>query len=122
LHLAYFWLCLALFLKGGQYLVSVPEAAARHAAAVGAVGTMIIAIMPRVSLGHSGRDLVLPRPMLAAYALFVLTPVLRVASPFLKDDLSQIAMMASGLCWMGAFAIFLTTFAPILLSPRVDQK
>jgi uncharacterized protein involved in response to NO len=60
--------------------------------------------------------------MLAAYALFVLTPVLRVASPFLKDDLSQIAMMASGLCWMGAFAIFLTTFAPILLSPRVDQK
>ncbi len=122
LHLAYFWLCLALFLKGGQYLGAVPEAAARHAAAVGAVGTMIMAIMPRVSLGHSGRDLILPRPMLAAYALFVLTPVLRVASPFLNDDLSQIALTASGLCWTGAFAIFLATFAPILLSPRVDQK
>ncbi len=122
LHLAYFWLCLALFLKGGQYLGAVPEAAARHAAAVGAVGTMIMAIMPRVSLGHSGRDLILPRPMLAAYALFVLTPILRVASPFLNDDLSQAALMASGLCWTGAFAIFLATFAPILLAPRVDQK
>ena len=125
LHLAYFWLCLALFLKGGQYLGTyfgdfVPEAAARHAAAVGAVGTMIMAIMPRVSLGHSGRDLILPRPMLAAYALIVLAPVLRVASPFLDEGPSQAALLASGLCWTGAFAIFLFTFAPILLTPRVD--
>jgi uncharacterized protein involved in response to NO len=125
LHLAYFWLCLSLFLKGGLYLGGymgdvIPEAAARHAAAVGAVGSMIMAIMPRVSLGHSGRDLILPRPMLAAYALFVLAPILRVASPFLDGELYQLALMASGLCWTAAFAIFLATFAPILLSPRVD--
>ncbi len=127
LHLAYFWLCLALFLKGGQYLGAylgevIPGAAARHAAAVGAVGSMIMAIMPRVSLGHTGRDLILPRPMPAAYALFVAAPILRVACEFLDGDWYQAAMLTSGLCWTAAFAIFLLTFAPILLAPRVDQS
>jgi len=121
LHLAYFWLCLSLFLKGGQYLGDlIPEAVARHAAAVGAVGTMIMAIMPRVSLGHTGRDLILPRPMLAAYALFVAAPILRIASPYLEGDWYQASLLASGLCWTDAFAVFLATFAPILLAPRVN--
>ena len=121
LHLAYFWLCLSLFLKGGQYLGDlIPEAVARHAAAVGAVGTMIMAIMPRVSLGHTGRDLILPRPMLAAYALFVAAPILRIASPYLEGDWYQASLLASGLCWTAAFAVFLATFAPILLAPRVN--
>jgi uncharacterized protein involved in response to NO len=121
LHLAYFWLGLALLLKGGHYLdAGIPGPAARHAAAVGAVGTMIMAIMPRVSLGHSGRDLILPRPMLAAYGLFVAAPILRVASPFLDGPWYQTSLLLSGLCWVLAFAIFIWCFAPMLCSPRAD--
>ena len=123
LHLAYFWLALALLLKGGHYLdAGIPAAAARHAAAVGAVGTMIMAIMPRVSLGHTGRDLILPRPMLAAYALFVATPILRTVSPFLDGAWYQASLLLSGLGWSLAFAIFVWTFAPILWSPRADAR
>ena len=119
LHLAYFWLSLALLLKGGQYLGDfIPATAARHAAAIGAVGTMIMAIMPRVSLGHTGRDLILPRPMLVAYGLFVLAPMLRVAGPFLDGTWYQASLLLAGLCWTLAFAIFVWVFAPILCSPR----
>jgi uncharacterized protein involved in response to NO len=122
LHLAYFWLALALLAKAGHYLdAGIPIAAARHAAAMGAVGSMIMAIMPRVSLGHTGRDLILPRPMLVAYALFVAAPILRVASPFLDGEWYQAALLASGLCWTLAFAIFIWTFAPMLLAPRADR-
>ncbi|MDA1100045.1 MAG: NnrS family protein [Proteobacteria bacterium] len=121
LHLAYFWLGLALLLKGGHYLdAGIPGAAARHAAAMGAVGTMIMAIMPRVSLGHTGRELILPRPMLAAYALIVAAPLLRVASPFLTGAWYQTSLLLSGLCWVLAFAIFIWCFAPMLWSPRTD--
>ncbi len=121
LHLAYFWLGLALLAKAGFYLdAGIPATAARHAAAMGAVGGMIMAIMPRVSLGHTGRELILPRPMLAAYALYVAAPILRVASPFLDGEWYQAALLASGLSWSLAFAIFLYTFAPMLWAPRAD--
>ena len=125
LHLAYFWLGLALLLKGGHYLgpeipIAIPDSAARHAAAVGAVGTMIMALMPRVSLGHTGRDLILPRPMLLAYALILTAPFLRVASPFLEGEMYELTLMASGLAWMAAYALFVWCFAPMLLAARVD--
>ncbi len=121
MHLGYLWLCLAIMLKGGSYLGDIiPPAAARHAAGVGAIGTMIMAIMPRVCLGHTGRDLILPRPMLAAYALIVAAPLLRVASPFLDGDWYQAALLGSGLCWTLAFALFVWCFAPMLCAPRAD--
>jgi len=121
MHLAYFWLGVALLAKAGHYLdAGIPMAAARHAAAMGAVGSMIMAIMPRVSLGHTGRDLILPRPMLAAYGLYVAAPLLRVASPFLDGAWYQTTLMLSGLCWTLAFAIFIYTFAPMLFAPRAD--
>ncbi len=121
MHLGYLWLCLALILKGAGYLTElIPLTAARHAAAVGAVGTMIMAIMPRVSLGHTGRDLILPRPMLPAFTLIAAAAFLRVASPFLDEQAYQLTLLGSGLCWSLAFLIFSLTFAPMLLAPRVD--
>ena len=118
LHLAYFWVGLALLLKGGQYLIDIPAVAARHAAAMGAVGSMIMAIMPRVSLGHTGRELILPRPMLVAYALILAAPILRVASPFVEADWYQVVLLGSGMCWTAAFGIFIWCFAPMLFKPR----
>jgi uncharacterized protein involved in response to NO len=121
MHLGYLWLALALILKGGGYLGAfIPAASARHAVAMGAVGTMIMAIMPRVCLGHTGRALILPRPMLAAYALMFAAPILRVVSPFLDGDAYQATLLGSGLCWALAFGIFVWCFAPMLWSARAD--
>jgi uncharacterized protein involved in response to NO len=47
----------------------VPEAAWLHAFTVGSLGLMMLGLMTRVSLRHTGRPLVVPRAMLVAYAL-----------------------------------------------------
>ena len=58
LHVGYLWLVAGVALLGLS-LVSdaVPTAAAVHALTAGAMGTMILAVMTRATLGHTGRVL-----------------------------------------------------------------
>ncbi|MDP6345980.1 MAG: NnrS family protein [Alphaproteobacteria bacterium] len=123
MHLAYLWLCLALLLKGGHYLSdAIPAAAALHAAGIGAIGTMIMAIMPRVSLGHTGRPLLLPRPMLVGYGLFTLAALSRVAGPFLPAAWYEASLLLSGVGVSLTLLIFLAVFGAMLLRPRADAQ
>ena len=58
LHLGYAWVVIGIALLGLSILdAGVPVASAIHALTAGAIGTMILAVMPRVTLGHTGRDL-----------------------------------------------------------------
>ena len=47
--------------------VGIPAAAAIHALTAGAIGTMILGVMPRVTLGHTGRDLSANRATVACF-------------------------------------------------------
>ena len=65
LHLAYVWLPLGLTLKAAALLTgAAPAAFWLHALTIGAAATMILAVMTRASLGHTGRPLVV-RPVVA---------------------------------------------------------
>jgi uncharacterized protein involved in response to NO len=55
MHLGYAWLALGLLLLGVSGLAGVPASAALHAWGIGAIGTMILAVMCRTSLAHTGR-------------------------------------------------------------------
>jgi uncharacterized protein involved in response to NO len=58
LHVGYGWMVIGVALLGLALLDSgVPIASAIHALTTGAIGIMILAVMPRVTLGHTGRDL-----------------------------------------------------------------
>ena len=117
LHLAYAWMALAalacgLWLLGGWQQSSL----ASHALAVGGMGGLILAMLARVSLGHTGRPLAPPRAMTWAFILLHLATACRV----LLAGFSSVGLWLAALGWCLAFALFLWHYAPILWSERVD--
>ena len=89
-------------------------AAALHALTAGAMATMIMAMMTRASLGHSGRGLHADTQTTVAYIVLVGSVLSRVFGE------TETAYFVSGGLWIVAFGIFCVVYAPILLrkSPR----
>jgi len=123
LHVGYAWLVVGLLLSAFAALTDrIPNVAALHAYGAGAVGTMILAVMSRASLGHTGRPLVAPALIVWAYALLTLATLLRVAGPPLVPNFQAEFLVAAALGWMAAFSLFAIVYAPILTTPRVHMK
>jgi uncharacterized protein involved in response to NO len=121
LHVGYSWVPLGLLLLGsGSLGAAVPRSAAIHALTAGAMGTMILAVMTRATLGHTGRDLKAGAGTAALYGLVTLGAILRVAAPLGFIDYS-LGMKASAAAWAGAFLLFLAVYGPFLLRPRVGE-
>jgi uncharacterized protein involved in response to NO len=117
LHLAYAWLAIAALAMGAWHLGWLAQPSlASHALAVGAMGGLILAMLVRVSLGHTGRALV-PSPAMAwAFALLQVAALSRV----LLAAFSVSGLWLAALCWCLAFILFLLHHAPMLCSARVD--
>lgn len=123
LHVGYAWIVIGLALRAlAAFSDSVPGAIVTHAFGTGAIGTMILAVMTRASLGHTGRRIIAPRPIVSSYYLVTLAALLRVGAPYLDSHLYSAALVASALSWIGAFAIFAFVYAPILTTQRVHTK
>lgn len=123
LHLGYLWIVAGLVLAAaGTVTEWVPRSLSTHAFGTGAVGTMIMAVMTRASLGHTGRPIVAPRPIVWAYLLVTAAAVLRVVAPIVAPQHTGPALAAAGLFWVAAFALFVIVYAPILTTPRVHTK
>ena len=121
--LAYLWLPVGLALKGLSLLAAVPAAAFwLHALTVGAIATMILGVMTRVSLGHTGRPLHLHPLVTLAYLLVSAAALARIAGAWLPAFGYAAAIALSAALWAAAFALFLWVYAPILVTPRADGK
>jgi uncharacterized protein involved in response to NO len=78
--------------------------------------------MTRVSLGHTGRPLVLPRGAAAAYGLVNVGALVRTAGPILAPGLHLPVLAVAGVSWGGAFGLFVVLYWRILTRPRVDDR
>lgn len=117
LHGAYAWLPAGYGLLGaGAFGLPIPPGAALHALAVGAVAGMILAMMTRVALGHTGRPLHAARLTVGAYWALLAAALLRSVGVAL--DPAGPALALSALAWMLAFGLFLFVYWPILTGPR----
>jgi uncharacterized protein involved in response to NO len=123
LHLAYLWLPLGLALKALALLRALPPGASYlHALTIGAVTTMILAVMTRASLGHTGRPIVAARPTVWAYGLLTAAAAVRALGPvYIALPYAQVILLAATL-WTAAFVLFLGVYGPILLAPRADGR
>ena len=123
LHIAYAWVPVGLALKAFWLLDGAPFAAKwQHALTFGAFATMILAVMTRASLGHTGRPLVVGRAIAVAYVLLTAGALLRVFGGIVAPESYLLTLSISGLAWIAAFAIFVCVYGPILISPRVDGR
>ena len=122
MHLSY--LCiplglLALALAGGD---PIAQKNAMHLLGIGTIGGMILAMMSRVSLGHTGRPLVVPAYLAVAFATVLAAALLRAILPTVAVTLTAPAWQLSALLWIVAYSAFLWHYLPILTRPRVDDK
>jgi uncharacterized protein involved in response to NO len=123
LHLGYAWLPVGLALKACFLLGGFSWAAKwQHALTVGVFGTMILAVMTRVALGHTGRPLVVSRVTTAGYLLLTACVLLRVFGGSILPAYYLDAMFAAAALWVAAFVLFLVVYMPILIGPRADGK
>ena len=122
LHLSYLWLPIGLILLGLSIVdMDVPGTAGLHALGAGAMASMILAVMTRATLGHTGRELHADIGTSAIYVLVTVGAILRVSAPWLPVDYLMSVKIAGAL-WGGAFLLFLALFGPKLLGPRPDGR
>ncbi|QYJ76633.1 NnrS family protein [Shewanella sp. FJAT-52076] len=117
LHLSY--LCIPVGL--GIIALGLPFTAGFHALAAGGMGGMILAMMARVSLGHTGRMLEPPKAMVAGFVLVLLAVVLRVMAGLIPAAYLPL-LIASAVAWGLAFGVFIVKYGPMLTSPRADGR
>ncbi len=120
MHLGFAWLIFAFALKTVAELTGfVPETAWLHAFTVGSLGMMMLGLMTRVSLRHTGRPLHLPPAMRLAGVLVFAAALVRLAASVHELDAWVVAVAA--LLWTSVFVIYLSRFGTILLAPSLAR-
>jgi len=122
LHVAHSWIPLGLALLGLAQFGGLPAAAGIHALTIGATGGLIIGMITRTALGHTGRPLAAGKFEVAAYVLVQLAAVTRVLPIALYPAAIWAGMVVAGIAWSSAFAIYLWRYMPWLLRPRIDGQ
>lgn len=117
LHAAYAWIPIGLVLLGLAAFGIVPRSAAIHALAVGSMGGLIIGMITRTALGHSGRMVRAGRVEVTAFILVLLAAALRVAATLIPPFYLA-GMLAAGSAWSAAFLLYVVSYGPILLGKR----
>ena len=122
LHVSYAWTIVGLVLLALSSSGAIARALALHAFGLGLVGGLIIGMVTRTALGHTGRMLVAGRSETAMFALVPLAAALRVFGPMIAPHayLSWVAWAA--VPWSLAFLLYLWVYVPRLCGARVDGR
>ncbi|MDE3822868.1 NnrS family protein [Sinorhizobium meliloti] len=117
LHVAYAFVPLGFAAIGIGALGFVEELSVMHVLTVGAIAAMMLAVMTRASLGHTGYPLTASRLTAASYAAVVLSALLRPLAEMLPE-IAPTLYAVSGSAWILAFALFCIEYGPILVRKR----
>jgi uncharacterized protein involved in response to NO len=123
IHIAILFIWLGLLtLSLGYLFAQVPLNHAWHLLTIGGMAGLILAMISRVSLGHTGRPLCPPKVMSLAFLLISISALVRVFGPWLMPERAMLFIDMSIGCWLFAFGIFVLKYAPMLLTTRADNR
>lgn len=117
---AYSWLPVALLLRGLSGFAIVPPSSWIHALTAGAFTSLMIAMMMRSTLGHTGRRLEASKADVILFLMLQLAAISRVLAGIVADY--RVMTIVAGAFWITAFMVFLARYVPMLLLPRVDGR
>ena len=126
LHLAFAWLPVAFVLFSIQDLVYVLDGrlilgrAPLHALAIGFFGSMLVAMVTRVTMGHSGRPLQMGKVAWLCFVLLQCVVLLRIRAELGGDMYLWLVIAGAG--WLLAFAPWVARSAWLYLTPRADGR
>jgi uncharacterized protein involved in response to NO len=121
LHVGYFFLAWGLIARGASFsffpmMTSVPI----HLLTAGAMGILILGMISRVALGHTGRPILASTAITLAYIVVILGALVRVLTPLVAPTFYRFGMAGAAALWAAGFLIFAIQYWPILTRPRVD--
>ncbi len=122
LHLSYAWIPVGFFLLALAALHVVTPSAAFHALAVGSMAGLIIGMMTRTALGHTGRPLKAGAAEIAMYWLIQLGALARVCAAIGPDAARQACLVGAALAWSLAFSLYVIVYGRYLWQVRIDGK
>ena len=118
--LAFGLLLAAVQLGGGIARAAWPT----HLIGVGGFAMLIIGMVTRTAMGHTGRPLKADRSMVTSYLLVLLATVLRLAALSTLVPAAAVLPLlhSSAAAWVCAFGLYLWRFVPWLIRPRADAR
>ena len=130
LHIAFLWWSIAMLLYSAQSLAlliggeNILGKAPLHALGIGFIASMSIGMASRVTLGHSGRPLVLDGFSWACFLGVTLTALLRIAAeiPLLVGSIGVLFNLLAAGAWLLFMGAWVTHYVPMMLRPRIDGK
>ncbi|MFO0667253.1 MAG: NnrS family protein [Polyangiaceae bacterium] len=120
LHVGYLWIPIGLLLRFATLFWPMLPSLPTHAFTVGALGSLTLGMMARVSLGHTGRLLVAPKLATLAFVLVNLAAVVRVGLPLFSMTLWRHAIHVSGTLFSLATLSVFVAYVVVWLTPRTD--
>ncbi|KQT42676.1 MULTISPECIES: NnrS family protein [unclassified Methylophilus] len=111
------------FLYAASFITSsVSMILAIHCWAIGGIGVITLAMMARVSLGHTGRNIHQPpASVFWIFGLCIVATLFRVLMPLVLPEAYRISLMLAAGCWIASFSWFCIVYWPILSKPRIDS-
>ena len=132
LHISFAWLSLSMLLYGAQSLMLFLSddgimpfgLAPLHALAIGYFASIVLGMASRVTIGHSGRPLVLDNFTWLLFLGFQAAAIFRVLAdtvPGIASHSNHFYLLA-GLVWLACFSLWTKRYAPMFWRERVDGK
>jgi uncharacterized protein involved in response to NO len=106
-----------LYLQTGTFLLGRAPA---HALFIGLFGSVLVAMVTRVTQGHSGRPLRMTGTAWWAFVGIQVVAALRISAEVLPDTMLWLAVSALG--WLVVLGPWVARIGAIYLSPRADGK
>jgi uncharacterized protein involved in response to NO len=120
LHAGHLWIPVGLGLLAVVQLQWIPRSAALHAFGIGSTGGLIIGMMTRTALGHTGRMLRVGAVETGAYLLVMAAALTRVLSVAALPAVATAGIHLAATFWVLAFGLYLYRYLPFLVRSRAD--
>ena len=118
LYVGYAGIGIGLLLAALQYAgVNLPRVLPVHTIAMAGFSVLIIGMVTRTALGHTGRPLATDRTIRTSYWLLLVAVALRLAS-IANTPATATLLYLAGAAWIASLALYLWQFTPILIRPR----
>lgn len=122
LHLSYAWIPVGFVLLALAALNLAPVSAAIHVLAIGSMAGLIIGMITRTALGHTGRSLKAGRSEVLMYALIQIGVLARFVAAMNIGGVRDAALLVTMAAWSSAFLVYVAVYGPYLFRTRVDGR
>jgi uncharacterized protein involved in response to NO len=123
LHFSYWFIPISLGLFTLHYAgFNVAPSTALHGLTAGAISSLVLAMIARISLGHTGRQLQVNWLIKYAFSFVILAGVTRLLAGLIATTLPISFYIISAVFWTLGYSFYLAVYLPILTSPRPDSR